>query len=178
MFDLRRLTPDRMLLLAAIPAGLLLGAALWILFGGSSSAEDRIGGFEARLSAVRLSKPVRTPPDGALAEASARPLFALTTGPGAVTEEAVRLDGLARSSRGAAALLSINGGPAQWLERGGSRDGVTLSQVLDSKVVIDTALGSKDVMLTDRPAPEPSTGAAPAGPPAGYRMPPPPASAP
>jgi len=146
-----------------------------MLVGGESSAEDRLGGAEARLAAVRLVTPTPQVLDGLLAEAVSRPIFALTTGPGAVADVTVRLDGLARSSRGGAALLSINGGPAQWLQQGASRDGVTLRDVQSSKVVLATALGGKEVALADQAAPAPDAAARP---PPGYRMPPAPASAP
>ncbi len=189
MFDLRRLirfpengapvTPGRLALLAAAPAGLALGALVWVVVGGSSAAEARIGGLEARLGGTVLAAPGPPSSEGWVAQAGSHPLFALTTGPGAVAEAVVKLEGLARTARESSALLSINGAAAQWLQRGASKDGVTLMEVGSSNAVLMTALGRREVVLGTGPAAN-SSGEPPAQPPTsgGFHMPPPPASAP
>ena len=189
MPDLRRLisgsaSPGRLALVMGPPAGLMLGALAWFMFAGSPRAIAALQGDADRLSALRLEAPQTAAIDGPLAEATGRPLFALTTGPGAVADVLVKLDGVARSSQVVAALLEINGGAAAWIDQGKSRDSVTVEEVLPSKVVLLTPLGRKEVGLGEAPAPA----GAPAGQPTpkgpdgpstlGFRLPPPPASAP
>ena len=72
------------------------------------------------------------------------PLFALTTGPGAIPDVVVRLDGLSRSSTRSAALLSINGGPAEWLVKPKDVDDLAaFLRVLDPDVpVLPVGVGS------------------------------------
>ncbi len=175
-----RLTGARMAALWAAPAGLAVGAAAWMLLGSGSHAQERLQDDQIRVQATQLAVLRSSPASDLAAQATAHPLFALTTGPGAVADILVRLDGIARSSSRAAALIAINGGEADWLDRGKSRGGVTLEDVQPSKVVLETALGRREVELGD-PAPAPQQGAAMApgsGVPPGVRLPPPPASAP
>lgn len=86
------------------------------------------------------------------------PLFNLTKGAGAVTDSAVRLDGLSILPAGKAVLISIDGKPADWLELGATRDGVTLLDVKGSKAFLDTPVGFKEIGLASGPV----TTAAPA----------------
>jgi hypothetical protein len=119
-------------------------------------------------------------PSDAAGRAIVAPIFALTTGHGAVSDVSVRLDGLAISRKSQSALIAVNGQPAQWLALGATRDGVTLMEVHPTKVVLDTAIGFKAVALgqqsTPAPPPNPVTAPANAVPP-GVHLPPP-ASAP
>jgi hypothetical protein len=180
------LSPNRAVLLGAVAAGLLLGVAAWFSFGSTSSAADRLEQARERIGAARPPRPRPAAAPDLVAQAGAHPLFALTTGPGAVPDVTVALEGVSRSSNRSAALLSINGGAAQWLERGKSLDGVALIAVGDAKVTLETALGPKEVELGATPPPPAGPGSlaqAPAGqpgsaPPPGFRLPPPPASAP
>ncbi len=175
------MTGVRKAALCAASAGLILGAGGWVLFGGGSRAEEQLQREQIRLQATQLTAPRISPVPDLIALATDRPLFALTTGPGAVAEVLVRLDGVARSPQRAAALIALNGGEAQWLERGASRGGVTLEEVQSSRVVVETALGRREIALGEQPP-------VPQGPsvqmlagsavPAGVRLPPPPASAP
>jgi hypothetical protein len=170
------------LILGAAPAGLAFTALAWLVFRGGGMVVGPLDGLQARLAADRPA-PARTTiaPVEAAARAIASPLFALTTGPGAVSDVSVRLDGLAISPRGQSALLSIGGKPADWLALGASRDGVTLMEVHASKVILDTAIGFKEVTLGQSSAPPIPGGivasASNAIPP-GTHLPPPPASAP
>jgi hypothetical protein len=159
-------------------AGLVLAAAVWLVFRLSGAVIAPIGDLQVRLAANRPPAAPVVVPNGAAARAVAAPLFALTTGPGAVSDVAVRLDGLAISPHGQSALVSINNQRAQWLALGATRDGVTLTEVHPSKVVLDTAIGFKEVAVGHQAAP-----AAPAPPsskaiPPRTRLLPPPASAP
>ena len=170
----------RAALLAAVigGAGLGLGGLLWLL-AGSSPAQARLEADQSRLQALRPRSDPSTSADASAADVLAHPLFSLTTGPGAVADVDVRLEGLARSPRRSAALLAIGSAPAQWLALGETRAGVTLEEVDASKAVVTTALGRKEVVLGANGArptpagPQPETEA-----PAGFRLPPPPANAP
>lgn len=162
------------------PAGLALGLALWLVFGRASTA-DAVEALQARLNALPLNTAGAAAGVGSIGEAIAKPLFALTTGPGAVAEIPVRLQGIARSPYRRAALLAIAGQPAAWVEEGTSVNGVILQEVSGAKVVIDTPLGLREVKLGEAIGPESSPAGAASEPqeiPPGYRSPPQPASAP
>jgi hypothetical protein len=166
-----------------MPVGLAVGATAWLVAARPpgavtlASLSERAAAVEARRDAPRLIRP-----DGIVATALATPLFALTTGPGAVAEGAIRLEGLVRLPGRVAALLAIGSAPSSWLELGQTRDGVTLQEVSPSKVVVDTAVGLKEIGLgvvsapADPATPPPPDTAARA--PSGFKMPIPPASAP
>lgn len=164
-------------ILGAAPAGLALACVGWLMLGGSARVVAPLDQMQARLDAVPAARSARGGSFGAAASAAlSTPLFA--TG---AAELSVRLDGLSRTPRRAAALLSINGGPPQWLVQGGTREGVTLVQVLSTKVVIDSRSGRRAVALGEASGSASDlAGGDLAGdqPPPGTRMPPPPASAP
>lgn len=171
------------MILSAIPAGLMAGFLAWFAAGGPAAGSTALAPAATELAALRRPRP--SLPDLWVSDVTglaAAPLFTLTTGPGAVPEPVIRLAGLARARGRAAALLAINDKPAEWLSRGESRDGVTLQAVTSSSVVVDTVYGEREVTLGDRPMAEPPPAAPrpPAIDPAtrGFRMPPPPASAP
>lgn len=158
--------------LGAAPAGLALACIGWLLLGGSARVVAPLDRMQARLDAAPAGRTQAATLSAAAASAALSiPLFAA-----GAAEPSVRLDGLSRTQRRAAALLSINGGPPQWLVQGGTREGVTLVQVLSTKVVIDSRSGRRAVALGE------TSGSASdlAGdqPPPGTHMPPPPASAP
>lgn len=177
-----------MILAFAAPAGLAAGFLAWLLAGGSSAAVRQLEPLGAAVAGIRA--PARSAVATAAADISgliAAPLFPLTTGPGAVPQPVLRLDGVVRTARRSAALLAINGQPADWLSKGESRDGVTLLDVSASRALVDTVYGPQDVRLGQTvPEGAPPPAAAPgeavlAGPddfPPGFRSPPPPASAP
>lgn len=182
---MRRLT----LVLCAIPAGLAAGFLAWLAAGGARASISQLDPPAQLVAGLRDPRPtsiaVVAAPAGELVVPS---LFVLTTGPGAVPQPTLRLDGLVRSGGRTAALLSVNDRPAEWMGVGETREGVTLQIVLGSKVVVDTAFGPRDVVLGERPVPPsttPSAGPANLDPqaaidqiPQGFRSPPPPASAP
>jgi len=174
----------RNLILLGAPVGAVAGFSVWLAAGGASADADRLAPLQQQ--ATRLRPP---PPhsDAALVtditDLLATPIFALTTGVGAVKESALRLDGVSISRRRTAALLSIDGQPAEWWSVGDSRDGFTLQQVRASRVSLETPLGVREVVLgVSAGAPPADPGAAPPAvvdqPPPGFRAPPPPASAP
>ncbi len=143
MFDRR--SP---LILGAVPLGLALAAIVWLLLGAHASALTKLDDLNARLAVTRSVGGLHVVVAGAdpAQPALATPLFALSTAPGAA-DVAVRLDGLAITPGHRAALISIGGKPADWLEVGATRDGVTLMEAHPTKVTLDTAAGFKDVDL-------------------------------
>jgi hypothetical protein len=174
------------LTLSAAPSGLVVGSFTWLVLAHGAPDASRIAELQSR--AIALAAPLREnvdEPAGALAIAS--PLFTLTTGPGAVAETDISLTGLERTPAHTAALVSINGKPPAWLEVGETRDDVTLTEVQPDKIVVDTPTGLKEIALGQRPqtaagagqmAPNPASPPPGQSPPSGFRLPPPPASAP
>lgn len=169
----------------AAPAGIGAGLAAWLLAGGLSANLAKMEGVEAQLASIKAPVARGRQSDVATAELLAAPLFALTTGPGAVREPSMRLDGISisLSHRRTAALVSIDGKTSLWMSIGETQDGVTLQAVTGSTATFETAVGAKTLNLGEQSAasaPSP-TAAQPPGPdqaPAGIRKPPEPASAP
>jgi hypothetical protein len=128
-------------------AGLVLAAAVWLVFRLAGAVTAPIDDLQLRLATDRPPAAPDAVSNGAAARAVGAPIFALTTGPGAVSDVSVRLDGLAISPRGQSALIAINNQPAGWLALGATRDGVTLLEVHPAKVVLDTAIGFKEVAI-------------------------------
>jgi hypothetical protein len=157
--------------------------------GGLTVRANALEDVQGRLA--RLKAPVPALARGSEASAASllgSPLFALTTGPGAVREPSIRVDGVSVSRRRMAALVSIDAKPAEWLTVGESREGITLQGVSNSSITVETLLGSRTLNLGDQSAASaPAPGAASAVTPAaavvdqvppGFRSPPEPASAP
>jgi hypothetical protein len=178
------------LLGGAVPLGLLTGLMAWLMAGGLSTNGDVLEEVQTSLGQLRPPAAAnRVRAYSGAADLLASPLFALTTGPGAVREPSIRVDGVAVSRRRIAALLSIDGKPAEWLSVGESRDGVTLQSVTSSSITVETVVGAKALNLGDQsaasaPAPGADQAASPTPAPAvdqmpsGFRSPPEPASAP
>jgi len=169
----------------AAPAGLVLAALAWLVLHGLVF-EPTVAGLEKGFAASRPVSADRVQVNDLsplISRIAAAPIFALTTGPGAVTETQVQLEGLAITPKSKAALLVVDGKAATWYDLGASRDGITVMEIGASRVTVDTATGFKEVGLFDKPAAAPANGAVPAKPgsnavPPGFRTPPPPASAP
>lgn len=168
------------LIAAAAAAGVTIGAVGWLLAGHDEALADV-------RSALNAAAPVRPATDDALPPSLAGASLFGSSGGAAPT---VMLSGLARMPGRHAALLSIGGRPAVWIDEGQQVDGVILREVGGGQVTLDLPSGLVDLRLG-----ETTGGAAPAAasptqqaaasavasgdaPPAGYRMPPPPASAP
>lgn len=180
------------LIAAAVPGGAVIGMLAWMAAGGASATSTQLASVQKQVSALRVPTP-----KGELAAAAdlsglvAAPVFPMSTGPGATPEPTIKVDGLVRSPRRIAALVSINGGPSEWLARGEMRDGVTLLDVSGAKAIVDTVFGEQAVGLGEQTkgtaaagaalGPQPGPPIANDGPdqiPPGFKSPPPPASAP
>jgi hypothetical protein len=140
---LRRLT----LILGAVPVGLATGLLAWLAAGGASADTDRLAPVAEEIAELRAPRRGGDASMAQLADLTGAPLFALTTGPGAVSEPVIRLDGLVVTRHRVAALMAIDGAPPAWLSVGQSQGGVTLQQVSSTKAVIETALGVREIAL-------------------------------
>lgn len=173
------------LMSGAVPAGLATGLAAWLLAGGSSAKLEAADELQARFLALRAPRIAARANLVSASDLLSTPIFALTTGPGALREPGIRLDGVSISSRRTAALVSIDGRLAEWWRVGESREGVTLTDLNASGASFETALGTKGLALGEQSAASaPAASAPPAAQavvdqmPPGFRGPPPPASAP
>lgn len=140
------------MIVGAGPAGLALAAAAWFILGGGNGMSADLDRLELRLAAAKPPAQHAFAAADSVARAAATPLFGLTTGPGAVADISVALQGLAVTPTRKAALVSIGGKPSDWLDLGATRDGVTLMTVQSNKITVDTATGFKDVGLWDQSA--------------------------
>lgn len=168
----------------AIPLGLLTGLAAWLAAGGAFASLNKLAPIEDKVRAIRAPREAsaRAVITQGAALASA-PLFPLTTGPGAVREPALRVDGLSVTPRRAAVLVSIDGKPAEWLSAGETREGITVRSVAASGATFDTLVGEKVLGVGEQSAASAPAEASIAQTivdqmPPGVRGPPPPASAP
>jgi hypothetical protein len=138
--------------LAAVLAGAALSGAGSLVLGGRS-AEAAVAGLESQAGGpVQRPRHLATSLPPAIVS-SAPPLFPVLSGPHAAPEVSLRLDGVARTPGRAAALLSINGASATWLQLGEDQEGVTLLAVGGASATVDTARGQKLIKLGDGPSP-------------------------
>lgn len=161
-------------LVAFVPAsgGLAVGAAIWMLIAGHVTP-SAVSQMEERLAAIPGARN-KVPLSVATAfQALATPFFP-SSAAGPVADVAVSLEGVSSFPGRTAALLSVNGAPAQWLSLGETRDGVALQEVRGGVVLLATAAGPRELVIGDGPA----ATVPPDTPPPGVRMPPAPASAP
>lgn len=133
----------------SVAAGLILAGIFWLIFGVHTTALGALNRMDQRLAALPAVTSRSLAEEGIASRILAAPLFALTTGPGAVTEATIHLEGLVITPALKAVLVSIDGKTPDWLTLGASRDGVTLIDVQGSKATFDTATGFKDVGLGD-----------------------------
>lgn len=161
--------------LSAVPAGLGLGACLWLVLGGANPPVE-IGQLQDRLTAAeRLMRPRSSTQIGLGAVAQGRPLFTLATS-GTSGEPGLVLQGLSLGAGDKGALIAIGGAPPIWLGFGESRSGVTLRRVDGSSALVETLSGDHSLTLggsaaSGSPPPRPTgaVGVAPPPPPAGVR---------
>lgn len=165
------------LILGAAPAGLVLACLGWLVLGGPGHVVSPVAQAEERLAAIPTPGRIGVAQTAALGAAPGASLFAAD-----VASPSIRLDGISRTARRTAALLSFNGAAAQWVTAGSTLQGATLAEVSAGRVVVDDINGRRVIRLGETAAGiTGSEAAAPlAGdqPPPGVRMPPPPASAP
>jgi hypothetical protein len=174
------------IILSALPAGLAVGALGWVVLGGASPIGVELDALQMHANASRAGHRATVSPGGdPISDILSMPIFALTTSAKAVAEISLRLDGVSRTPRRTAALVSINGGPAIWLSKGQTRDGMTVVAISSSQITVETALGERDVLLGQSSSGSAQTSSSPVAQvtapseiPSGMRLPPPPADAP
>lgn len=174
---------------AAAPLGIVTGLAAWLLADGAGARMEALSAVEGQVKALRPPRMTGQRPgfgDGDILLSA--PIFAVARGEGAIREPSLRIDGVSISARRKAALVSIDGSVAEWMQVGDERSGVTLTEVTSSGGILETGLGSRQLAIGEQSAASaPADGVQPAspsvassdgGPPVGFRSPPPPANAP
>ena len=127
--------------ISAACAGVALGCALWLVLG-KAMTEPRLP--ETGTPSASRGSPAQLGPDKVVANAIAHPLLARPKG---YASPVVQLIGLSKGGGRAAALISINGKPAQWVQAGGAIEGVSVVGVRASGAMIETSEGSAELGL-------------------------------
>lgn len=166
---------DRRLILGGLPAGLVLGALVWLV---ADRGNSQIEALDIAVADLQRMTPTSARRPGATRNGlQGPPLFGQANSEALGPEPTLVLQGIVRTSRRHAALIAINGKPAEWLSVGETRDGITMQDVSTRGVTVSSANGVKEIGLgsTSSPSVTAPTSADPA---AGFRSPPAPASAP
>ncbi|EGF92859.1 hypothetical protein ABI_12970 [Asticcacaulis biprosthecium C19] len=145
------------LILAGAAAAGAAGLLLTVFADPTAGDLRRLDGVATTAkSAVRLTVPAQAAlmaPDMAQ-----RPIFAMTTGNGALAEKTLQLVGIAISPGRKAALVSVDGAAPVWFVAGQPGGDVRLIDVDGRRARLDTPLGERMVGLNDAP-PTPAVGA-------------------
>ena len=183
------LSPKQLTALGALCSGVAIGAALWVLLGAAPASANRLEDDRLGLVSAPLLRPAAPDISGLVTNLSSHPIFVLPTAPSDGPQTTIVLEGIARSPRRTAALVSIDGRPDLWLEAGKAVNGVTLTGLDSDKATFEMPSGRKEILLGQTPTPRSTPSAASTAPakldlispsaiPPGFRLPPPPASAP
>lgn len=143
---------DRRLVLigSAAPVGLLAGALVWIATGSDAGGAKPIDALQAQIGSAPSALHPQPGPSGiAASNVTAKPVFLMSVGPGAVSLPSVRLVGVALTPRSRAALLAIDTAPPEWVTVGDVRRGLVISAITKSTVELDTQLGPRTVSFTE-----------------------------
>jgi hypothetical protein len=167
----------RAFLTASAAAALAAASVAFLLFGGRAQGAA-IADLDQRVALISVRAVRGGAPPASVGLSSVAPLFPILSGPNAPPELVVSVEGVVRTPGRTAALLSIQGGPAQWFALGETRDGVTLEEVGAAGVTISTVRGARQLSLGSSAPPSSLAAIAPDVAPPGYRQPPEPASAP
>lgn len=178
--------------------GLLAGAGGWLAFDRGRNNAKELQAVEASLKSLHIPAPMSglrvVSFSGALLS---NPIFDTAAEAGPAVDPVVQLQGVSKTARRTAALVSIGGKAADWMSPGDVRDGLTLQEVRPGAVLMLGSNGAFEVALGSSAAPQAANtasgiaapgriqmGPASLGPlghdgaPAGFRAPMPPASAP
>ena len=159
-------------------AGLLAGAAVWLLAGGPQ-APGRALDVLGRPSAAPTGPAAAGDTVAAVAALANRPLFA--AGPARLPR--ITLIGVSRIPGRSAALVALGDSEPAWISVGQTIEGLTLVSARADQVRFDSVDGPITVPLGETIDPgtadAPPTGTSPDSvPPSGVKLPPEPASAP
>lgn len=146
------------LIFGAVPGGLALACAGWLLFAAGGPAAKPLEAAEAGLAQLPAPRSAATSPSEPSASAGGD-LFAAVPPP-----PVVRLDGISKTRRRTAALLTFGNGPAQWVSIGATVDGVTLVAVSDADATLETVAGREALALGQSTTPASPSQASASGP--------------
>jgi len=139
--------------LVAGSAVAVAGALVCLLFDPTKSLQGRL---DALPQGHGLSLPVMNTAQVDVAGLVEKPIFVMTTGPGAYKEKTLQLFGLAISPGRKAVLVSVDGAEPTWMAVGDTVGDIRLANVGTNGASFDTPIGEKMVGLND-PAPAKST---------------------
>jgi hypothetical protein len=124
----------------------VVGALLTLLVDPTKGLQDRL---DALPEAHGLSLPLAKKEQVAIAGLADRPIFVMTTGPGAYKDKSLELFGLAISPGRKAALVSVDGAAAVWMAVGDAAGDIRLADVGTNGASFETPIGSRTVRLSD-----------------------------
>jgi len=137
------------------------GALLSLVVDPTKSLQDRL---DALPRAHSLSLPMTKASQVDIAGLAAKPIFIMTSGPGAYKDKTLQLFGLAISPGRRAALVSIDGAAPAWMAVGDAAGDIRLTDVGTNGASFETPIGSRTVELTDSAPAKPGAAASAAAP--------------
>jgi len=141
------------------------GALLTLVVDPTKGLQDRLDNLP---SAHGLALPMAKTAQIDVAGLVDKPIFVMTTGPGAYKDKTLQLFGLAISPGRKAVLVSVDGAPPVWMAVGDTSDDIRLADVGTNGASFDTPVGPRTVGLSDAaPAKPASTAQASPQPPQG-----------
>ena len=162
--------PIRMALFAGCAVA-VAGALVSLLLDPTKGLQDRL---DVLPQAHGLSLPMARKPQLDITGLAERPIFVMTTGPGAYKEKALQLFGLAISPGRKAALVSVDGAVPAWMAVGDMAGDIRLADVGTNAARFETPIGPRTIGLNDAaPAKPGAPGAASTATPAPTPMQPP-----
>ncbi len=133
------------------------GALLTLAVDPTKGLQDRLDNLP---SVHGLSLPLSRPAQVDVAGLTDKPIFVMTTGPGAYKDKTLQLFGLAISPGRKAVLVSVDGAPAAWMAVGDSAGDIRLADVGTNGASFDTPVGPRTVGLSDTAPAKPGAGSA------------------
>lgn len=134
------------------------GALFSLLVDPTKGLQDRL---DALPQAHGLDLPMAKKPQVDVAGLAAKPIFIMTTGPGAYKDKNLQLFGLAISPGRKAALVSVDGAAPVWMAVGDAAGDIRLSDVGTNGASFDTPIGPRRVGLNDAAPSKPGAPGAP-----------------
>ena len=165
------------LILGAPIAGLIGGAAIWLLVGGANGPTKALEGLSGRGGPATRAALADDESSAALGVLVARPVFVET----AAAPPRIRVVGVSRTPGRQAALVALGADEPAWMQAGETVQGLTLVSVNGDGAVFDSIGGPITAPLGETiEGASAAAGTQPAdgGPPPGARLPPEPAAAP
>lgn len=134
------------------------GALFSLVIDPTKGLQDRL---DALPQAHGLNLPVSQKSQIDVAGLAAKPIFVMTTGPGAYKDKALQLFGVAISPGRKAALVSVDGAAPVWMAVGEQAGDIRLADVGTNGASFDTPIGPRTVGLNDAAPGRPGAPGAP-----------------